>query len=75
MTEKKYHCPRCKKEEIANYTDSFDCLSCNLEFEKKDCDELEDSQILSVEEKLGIIKELGLDINKKANSSDYSENI
>ena len=48
----------------------FDCLSCELEFEKKDCDELEDSQILAVEEKLGIIKSLGLEPNKEVNSFD-----
>ncbi|TFG20506.1 MAG: hypothetical protein EU529_14765 [Promethearchaeota archaeon] len=75
MSEKKYHCPRCGNEEIADYTDSFDCPSCNLEFDKKDCDELEESQILSVEEKLGIIKGLGLDINKETNSSNYSRDI
>lgn len=66
MIEKKYHCPRCGNEDIVEYTDSFDCPSCEREFEKKDCDELENSQILSVEEKMRIIKELGLDINKEA---------
>ena len=70
MVEKKYHCPRCGNEDIVDYTDSFDCPSCELEFEKKDCDELEDSQILAVEEKLGVIEAIGLDSNKNKNSLD-----
>jgi len=53
---RKYHCPRCKTEEIIEYDDSFDCPICSLEFEKKDCELLEDDQILAVEEKLEIVK-------------------
>ncbi|TFF90252.1 MAG: hypothetical protein EU548_03960 [Promethearchaeota archaeon] len=70
MTKRKYHCPRCGNEDIVDYTESFDCPSCKLEFEKKDCDELEDSQILAVEEKLGAVKGLGLDPNENTNSLD-----
>jgi len=70
MVKKKYHCPRCGNEDIVNYTDSFDCPTCKLEFEKKDCDELEDSQILAVEEKLGIVDAIGLDSNENTNSLD-----
>ncbi len=71
MVKKKYHCPRCGNEDIVDYTDSFDCPSCGFEFDKKDCDELEDSQILSVEEKLGITEALDLDQKKnQTNSQD-----
>ena len=70
MTDKKYHCPKCGNKDIVEYTESFDCPSCKLEFDKKDCDELEDSQILAIEEKLGVIKAIGLDPNKKTNSFD-----
>ena len=55
---RKYHCPRCKTEEIIEYDDSFDCPICRLEFEKRDCDLYEDDQILSVEEKLEIVSTL-----------------
>ena len=70
MVEKKYHCPRCGNEDVVNYTNSFDCPSCRLEFDKQDCDELEDSQILAVKEKLGFIEALSLDSNKNTNSFD-----
>ena len=55
---RKYHCPRCKTEEIIEHDDSFDCPICRLEFEKKDCDLFEDDQILAVEEKKGIVRTL-----------------
>ena len=70
MAERKYHCPRCGNEDIVDYTDSFDCPFCKLEFEKRDCDELEDSQILAIEEKLGIVDAIGLDSNENTNSLD-----
>ncbi|TFG21517.1 MAG: hypothetical protein EU529_13370 [Promethearchaeota archaeon] len=70
MVEKKYHCPRCGNKDIVDYTESFDCPSCKLEFEKKDCDELEESQILAVEEKLGVFDAIGLEPKKKTNSLD-----
>ena len=54
-----YRCPRCKHTKIIDYGDTFDCPICVLEFEKKDVDEIKDeNSILSIEEKLGIIKEL-----------------
>ena len=54
-----YHCPRCKNPKIIDYGDIFDCPLCKLEFEKRDIDEIKDeSSILAIEEKLGIIKEL-----------------
>ena len=70
MIEKKYHCPRCGNKDVIYYSHSFDCPSCEREFEKKDCDELEDSQILAVEEKLGTVDAMGLDSNENTNSLD-----
>ena len=45
-------------------------MNNRLEFDKQDCDELEDSQILAVKEKLGFIEALSLDSNKNTNSFD-----
>ena len=59
---KRYHCPRCGSKKIIEYDDSFDCPICQLEFEKADCDRLEDdTDILSIEEKLNLFKALGVD--------------
>ena len=53
------HCPRCKNNKIIDYGDTFDCLVCKLEFDKKDLELYDDeSAILSIEEKLDIVKVL-----------------
>ena len=50
-------CPKCKGENIIDYGDSIECVGCNLEFEKTVLESLEDeSDALSIEEKLEIIK-------------------
>ncbi|MBN1801091.1 MAG: hypothetical protein JW891_06250 [Candidatus Lokiarchaeota archaeon] len=46
------HCPRCQGKALAIYEKSFDCLVCQLEFEKKDLSLFDDEEILSIEEKL-----------------------
>lgn len=52
-------CPRCKGKRIIDYETIIECLDCNLEFEKKDIEEIEDkSAILSLQEKQSIIKAL-----------------
>jgi len=63
-----YYCPRCGCKNIIEYEKSFDCTRCKdekgmpLEFDKEDFNTIEDkSNILSVQEKLDIIKEFGLD--------------
>ena len=56
--KKPYYCPRCKSKDINEYDDTFDCIHCNLEFDKKDCDELDDDQILSIKEKLEFVKNI-----------------
>ena len=62
------HCPRCKNNKIIDYGDTFDCLICKLEFEKKDLELFDDeSAILSIEEKLEIVKVL------KTNSENNEE--
>ena len=53
---KKFHCPRCKNEKIIDYGESFDCPICRLEFEKKDFDKYDEENILSVEEKMDLVK-------------------
>ena len=62
----KFHCPRCKNEKTIDYGDTFDCPLCNLEFEKKDFEIFDDEDdILSIEEKLGIVKVLNTNSEKK----------
>ena len=59
-----YYCPRCGNTKIIDFADSFDCPVCQLEFEKKDFDTIKDkSKILSIEEKLGVTRELRKDRN------------
>lgn len=68
--KEKLHCPRCKNKKIIDYGDTFDCPICNLEFEKKDLETFEDeSNILSIEEKLDVAKVL------KTNSKKNNEKI
>ena len=61
MAKKTYHCPRCGNKNIVEYSESFDCPVCRLEFEKKDCDELDDENVLAIEEKLSFVRVMGLD--------------
>ena len=67
-----YYCPRCGRKDIIEYDKSFDCPECKdekgmpLEFDKEDFNTIEDkSNLLSVQEKLAFIKELGLDKSEK----------
>jgi len=60
-----YHCPRCKNEKIIDYGDTFDCPICKLEFEKKDFELYEEENILSINEKSGIINTFKTNSNKK----------
>jgi len=59
--EGKYRCPRCKNEDIIEYIETFDCPICFLEFEKKDFELYDESDILSIKEKMAIIKALETD--------------
>lgn len=68
----KFFCPRCGCRDIIEYDKSFNCPECKdqkampLEFDKEDFNTIEDkSNILSVQEKLAFIKELGLDKSEK----------
>jgi hypothetical protein len=40
------------------YEDTFDCSTCNLEFEIKDLDLFDDDNILSIEEKKHVTEAL-----------------
>ena len=52
-----FYCPRCHNNKIVDYGDTFDCPLCCLEFEKIDFALYKDSSnILSIEEKVNIIK-------------------
>ncbi|TXT61042.1 MAG: hypothetical protein BAJALOKI2v1_50010 [Promethearchaeota archaeon] len=53
--EKEYYCPKCDSFEIYDYGTRFECMHCNLEFDKKDFKLLNNGDVLSVQEKLEII--------------------
>ncbi|MFX1337755.1 MAG: hypothetical protein ACFFDK_04030 [Promethearchaeota archaeon] len=64
--KEKLHCPRCKNKRIIDYGDTFDCPLCHLEFEKKDFALFDDeSNILSIEEKLEVLKVIKTNSKKK----------
>ena len=51
------HCPRCGNiEDLIVFPDTFECIKCKKEFEKKDLELYDDDQILSIDEKLGSVK-------------------
>jgi len=50
-----FRCPRCKGKRLVIYDESFDCIDCNLEFEKADILRYDEEDILSVEEKSRLI--------------------
>lgn len=56
----KFKCPRCGGENISEYNNSFDCVKCRCEFEKKDvlaCKTKEDlANIMSIEEKMDFLR-------------------
>lgn len=52
---KTLRCPRCKGKKLVIYDESFDCITCHLEFEKADLLLYNEEDILSIEEKSKII--------------------
>jgi len=69
---KKFHCPRCKNENIIEYEETFDCPICFLEFEKADFELYEESDILSINEKMAIIKTLKPNSNNSNKKKDFN---
>ena len=51
-----FRCPRCKRKRLVIHDESFDCIDCHLEFEIADFLLFDEEDILSIEEKLGILK-------------------
>jgi len=52
--DKELYCPRCHGDELVEYGETFQCINCDLEFEKDDIDKFEDDEILSISEKLAL---------------------
>ena len=52
--DKILYCPRCHGDELIIYSDSFQCINCDMEFEKDDIGKFEDDEILSIGEKLAL---------------------
>ena len=48
------YCPRCQGDDLIDFGESFQCVSCDLEFDKEDLDEFDDDDILSIDEKLAL---------------------
>ena len=53
-----FNCPRCGNPYRNDYDSSFDCEICGLEFEKEDFDLYDEEDILSIEEKSRIVKDI-----------------
>lgn len=51
-----YRCPRCKKANVIEFTESIACPRCELEFEKEDLGTIDEDKILSIQEKSDFIK-------------------
>ena len=56
--EKKYHCPRCKSENLILYSEIIECPNCNLSFTKQILDKLEDEDVMADEELRQIIRHI-----------------
>jgi hypothetical protein len=79
--EKIFKCPRCGNPRIIEYERSFDCTTCKdedgkpLEFDKEDLVTIKDkSDILAVQEKLGVIKAFENNIAAPENHDDDDDN-
>ncbi len=49
--EDEWHCPHCKGNDLVDYGDNFDCIKCQLEFNKDDVKQLDKDEVLSLQEK------------------------
>ena len=56
LTDKKYRCPKCRREEIIDQGEPIGCMPCDLEFDKSDLETFDEEDILARSEKQGIIK-------------------
>ncbi|MGQ4876846.1 MAG: hypothetical protein ACP6IY_22500 [Promethearchaeia archaeon] len=66
MLEMIFHCPRCKSTNIIDLNDEIACPNCHLTFRKKDLEQFDDDDILSIEELDEIARELKK--SKKSNN-------
>lgn len=57
--KKQFICPRCGSKKTIEYEDSFECLECNLEFNKVKDKDIDDDNVLAIDEVKGIVDELG----------------
>jgi transcription elongation factor Elf1 len=58
MEDKKFRCPRCRREKIVDQETMIRCMVCDLEFDKSDLERFEEEDILSISEKRGIVRVL-----------------
>jgi transcription elongation factor Elf1 len=58
MEDKKFRCPRCRREKIVDQGTMIRCVVCDLEFDKSDLERFEEEDILAVSEKRGIVRVL-----------------
>ena len=56
--EHKYHCPRCKTEDLLIFNEIAHCPHCQLTFTKKFLKQLKDNSILAEEEKADFVQSL-----------------
>lgn len=76
MSKKSFKCPRCGGENIVEYKESFDCVDCGLEFEKRDvlaCKTKEDlANVMAIEEKSNFLRAFKDDDDSDA---DYNKKL
>ncbi|MFX1569011.1 MAG: hypothetical protein ACFFCV_11670 [Promethearchaeota archaeon] len=53
--KKKYHCPRCKNENIVEFANYIHCPKCTRDFEKELLGTIDDEYILSRQEMGGFL--------------------
>jgi len=58
MEDKKFRCPRCRREKIVDYESTIRCVFCDLEFDKSDLERFVGEDILAVSEKRKITRVL-----------------
>ncbi len=70
----KYHCPKCKKTEFADYGEVVECTTCLLEFDKNLLGKIPDDELLSREEMIGILGEFE-ELNDPKKAKEFLDSI
>ena len=64
-SKKKFHCPRCKNENVIEFEEFIHCSKCDRDFDKELIGVVEDEYILSHQELGGILDAFSDEEKKK----------